>query len=153
VDVCHVLFIRPWLFDRNVIHDSYQNTCSFIKDRKKITLTPLAPHQIPKTKPLKPTKTTEKLLTIVEADLKASHYELRPFKGWILQINSRHEESLNIPSSVRSNLDQYPRVFAKEISPGLQPKRSIQHHIDMIPEAIVPNKPAYRMNPKYTQEI
>jgi len=71
MNVCHVLLGIPWLYDRRVIYDVYLNTYSFVKDGKKVTLTPLAPHQIPKTKPLKPTETTEKLLTLVEAGLKA----------------------------------------------------------------------------------
>ena len=50
-------------------------------------------------------------------------------------------------------LKLYSHVFPEEIPSGLPPKRSIEHHIDLIPGAILPNKPAYRMNPKDTIEI
>ena len=50
-------------------------------------------------------------------------------------------------------LQNFSHVFLDEIPSGLPPKRTIQHHINLIPGAILPNKHAYRMNPKDTQEI
>ena len=47
----------------------------------------------------------------------------------------------------------FAHVFPDEIPAGLPPKRDIQHHIDLVPGAVLPNKPAYRMNPKDTGEI
>jgi len=35
----------------------------------------------------------------------------------------------------------------------LPPLRGIEHHIDLIPGASLPNRPAYRSNPQQTQEI
>jgi len=50
-------------------------------------------------------------------------------------------------------LQTFAHVFPDEIPAGLPPKRDIQHHIDLILGAVLPNKPAYRMNPKDTEEI
>ena len=43
MDVCHVLLWRLWVFYRKFMYNSYLNTYSFSKDRKKITLAPLVP--------------------------------------------------------------------------------------------------------------
>ena len=52
-----------------------------------------------------------------------------------------------------SLLRAFAHAFPDEIPAGLPPKRDIQHHIDLVPGAILPNKLAYRMNPKDTDEI
>jgi len=48
MDACHLLFGRPWLFDRKVTNNGYLNMYSFVKDGKKITLAPLSPSQLHK---------------------------------------------------------------------------------------------------------
>jgi len=60
--------------------------------------------------------------------------------------------SLKHPLAV-ALLQTFAHVFPNEIPTGLPPKRDIQHHIDLVPRAVLPNKPAYRMNPKDTEEI
>ena len=50
MDACHILLGRPWLFDRSVIHDGRMNTYTFIKNHKKITLTPFKESSNKKTK-------------------------------------------------------------------------------------------------------
>ena len=44
-------------------------------------------------------------------------------------------------------------LFPEEILDGLPPKRGIEHQIDFIPGASIPNRPAYRCNPEETKEI
>ena len=53
----------------------------------------------------------------------------------------------------KSLIQKLCHLFLEEIPTGLPLKRDIQHHIDLIPGSILPNKPAYRMNPKETTEI
>ncbi|XP_048493901.2 uncharacterized protein LOC125494388 [Beta vulgaris subsp. vulgaris] len=148
LDACHVLLGRPWMFDRRVSHDGYKNTYSFTKNHKRITLTPLIP-KLSENQSF-PTKKTLSLTTL----MKSAHQEYDSFKELILSglddtpTPQESKHPLLIPP-----LDQYAHVFPSQIPPGLPPKRDIQHKIDLIPGASLPNKPAYRTNPKETEEI
>lgn len=42
----HVLFGRPWQFDRKVVHNGFTNRCSFVMNGKPITLILLSPKQV-----------------------------------------------------------------------------------------------------------
>jgi len=57
------------------------------------------------------------------------------------------------PPVVTNLLQEYEDVFPAEIPPGLPPMRGIEHQIDLIPGATLPNQAAYRTNPKETKEI
>ena len=41
MDVCHVLFGRPWQFDKMVMYDGRENTFTFEKYGRRHTLRPL----------------------------------------------------------------------------------------------------------------
>ncbi|KAH9686182.1 Endonuclease [Citrus sinensis] len=44
-------------------------------------------------------------------------------------------------------------VFPNEVPNGLPPIRGIEHQIDLVPGATIPNRPAYRSNPEETKEL
>nr|XP_027109191.1 uncharacterized protein LOC113729063 [Coffea arabica] len=58
-----------------------------------------------------------------------------------------------LPSSVVALLQEFEDVFSDEIPDGLLPIREIEHQIDLIPGAPLPNKPAYQMGPEETKEL
>jgi len=72
MDACLVLLGRSWMYDRRVMHNGYQNTYSFSKGGKKITLKPLAPSELHKNKPIKRPEQSSYLLSFSETLLKAS---------------------------------------------------------------------------------
>ncbi|GKV08452.1 hypothetical protein SLEP1_g20076 [Rubroshorea leprosula] len=57
------------------------------------------------------------------------------------------------PEEIRSLLEEFSDVVLDEIPPRLPPMRDIQHAIDFIPGSVIPNKPAYRMNPQEYVEL
>src|SRR5207244_3482548 len=63
------------------------------------------------------------------------------------------DASIALPPAVANLLQDYVDVFPPEISPGLPPMRGIEHKIDLIPGASLPNRAAYRANPEETKEI
>jgi hypothetical protein len=58
-----------------------------------------------------------------------------------------------LPPAVADILQAYEDVFPNELPPGLPPLRGIEHQIDLIPGASLPNRAAYRTNPEETKEI
>ncbi|XP_021679453.2 uncharacterized protein LOC110664189 [Hevea brasiliensis] len=59
----------------------------------------------------------------------------------------------SLSNAAVSLLQEYEDVFLDEIPPGLPPIRGIEHQIDFIPRATIPNRPAYRSNPEETKEL
>ena len=55
-----------------------------------------------------------------------------------------------IPSMAVSLLQEFDDLFFEDILSGLPPLRGIDHQIDLLPVASIPNCPAYRSNPKET---
>ena len=154
MDACHVLLGRPWLFDRSVQHDGRLNTYTLHKDRKKITLTPLK-----STHALKP-KNNSSMDVFFTTLLKSQQHEFETLKELILLHENPSNTSASFPTPSPQThpllsplLEDFHHVFPEDIPHGLPPPRSIQHKIDFMPGSILPNKPAYRMNPQETQEI
>ena len=64
-----------------------------------------------------------------------------------------NELNPSLPSVFVDLLQEFKDVFPEELPSGLPPLRGIEHQIDFVPGSIIPNRPAYRVNPTETKEL
>ena len=83
--------------------------------------------------------------------LKQSFYLLLSRKTFLSTVTIPTFETL--PPKVQELLHEFGDISLKEIPPGLPPLRGIEHQIDLVPGASLPNRPTYRTNPQETKEI
>jgi hypothetical protein len=67
-------------------------------------------------------------------------------------FNSNNLDSC-VPSVVKAFLQEFEDVFPNDIPSGLSPIRGIDHQIDFVPRASIPNRSAYRSNPEETKKL
>jgi hypothetical protein len=58
-----------------------------------------------------------------------------------------------LPRAITNLLQEFKDVFSAEMPPGLPPLRGIEHQIDLILGALLPNLATYRTNPEEMKEI
>ncbi|GKA17093.1 RNA-directed DNA polymerase [Tanacetum coccineum] len=72
----------------------------------------------------------------------------------LVPFDSEENEIISeAPLQVQPLLREFADVIHDDIPPGLLAMRDIQHCIDFIPSSAIPNRPAYRMNPKEFAEL
>ncbi|XP_074277615.1 uncharacterized protein LOC141601251 [Silene latifolia] len=116
---------RPWEFDRNTTHQGKENVYSFKRNGKKVTLTPLPPNQRGCGSPNMPEEVNGVLFLSEAAMIK----------------------------ELKQEQPKYNEVFPAELPSGLPPLRGIEHHIDLVPGFVLPNRPTYRCDPTSTKEL
>ena len=70
-----------------------------------------------------------------------------------LVVKGQSEATINIPTKVQEVLADFPDLSPNELPNELPPMRNIQHHIDLVPRASLPNLPHYRMSPTEHEEL
>ena len=58
-----------------------------------------------------------------------------------------------MPSVAISLLHEFDDVFPDDTPSGLPPLKGIEHQIDFVPGASIPNRPAYKSNHEETKEL
>ena len=145
MDACHLLLGRPWQYDRKVVHDGFKNTYSFEKDGLKIILGPF------KMKNVSKPAHGEGNFFLPKSEISEALEESKV--AYALVLKEVRDENPIIPEMLVPLLNKFQEIFPDEIPAGLPPMRDVQHCIDFVPGAILPNKAAYRMNPTENAEL
>ncbi|GKV10835.1 hypothetical protein SLEP1_g22146 [Rubroshorea leprosula] len=90
-----------------------------------------------------------------ESDVKAVFFAKQPMFVLLYKDAYFNTNELNdsLPSAIKSLLQDFKEVFPDDVPNGLPPIRGIEHQIDFIPGATIPNRLAYRSNPNETKEL
>ncbi|KAH1238386.1 hypothetical protein GmHk_08G023055 [Glycine max] len=87
-----------------------------------------------------------------ERDNSEASHKNRKRKSDTQERESDNSNKLNIyvSPSVQPLLQEFKDVFPKEIPHGLPLSRSIEHQVNLLPEASLPNRPTYNNKPQET---
>jgi hypothetical protein len=175
MQACHILLGRPWQFDTDCVHHGSSNQFSLLHHDKKIVLLPMSPEAIVHDDIARAAKAKSENNKIVKSV--ANKQDEILLKGTCLlatksDINdliattsvaytlvckdaliSIHDMQHSLPPAAANILQEYSDVFPSEIPMGLPAIRGIEHQIDLILGASLPNHAPYRTNPEETKEI
>jgi hypothetical protein len=175
MQACNILLGRPWQFDRDSMHHGRSNQYSFLYHDRKIVLHPMSPEAIMQNDLAKAAKAKSesdknaKSVSSKKDEIRLKGHCLLATKSDINELVastsvayalvckdiliSIHDMQHSLPPAVANILQEYSDVFPSEIPAGLPPIRGIEHQIDLIPGASLPNRAPYRTNPEETKEI
>ncbi|KAG7559493.1 Zinc finger CCHC-type [Arabidopsis thaliana x Arabidopsis arenosa] len=129
---------------KNIVSDPL-NTSSTKNESESSRKTPLKAFE---GKPVR-----QETLFVRPSEVKHALVTKQPFVLLVFKDALLTNPEPDLPSNVLSLLQEYSDVFPEDSPGGLPPIRGIEHQIDFVPGATLPNRPAYRTNPVETKEL
>jgi hypothetical protein len=171
MEACCLLLGRPWEYDTDARHHGRSNIYTFRHKDKNITLLPLTLAEIVQADKdrvanthKEPTNETEiqqqiklkaPIMLATKSDLVETHATDACCYALVCKDAFFYIDDIasTLPASMTNLLQHFRDVFPSELPPGLPPICGIEHQIDLIPGASLPNRAAYQANPEETKEI
>lgn len=152
MDASHILLGRPWQFDRDVTHRGRSNEYELNYKGKKMVLKPMASSEV---RSMTTQRGKKPSLTMFATENEVKNAIDNGELVYLLIAKNTKQDDIETPlkQQLEAVLGEYEDVFPIELPIGLPPIRGIEHQIDLIPGAPLPNKAAYRCNPEETKEL
>ncbi|RVW70926.1 Retrovirus-related Pol polyprotein from transposon 297 [Vitis vinifera] len=131
-------------------HDGYENTYALIHNGRKKILCPMK--EVPPIKKSDENAQPKKVLTMCQFENESKETKVI-FALMARKVEEFKEQDKEYPANARKILDDFSDLWPAELPNELPPMRDVQHAIDLIPGASLPNLPAYRMNPTEHAEL
>jgi hypothetical protein len=149
MDVCHILLGRPWQYDQNVSHDGRKNIYTLERNGRTHVLFPIEDKEEKiEVSSIILLMSGKELLKEVKEEKKMQFVVVR--KPRVILTNTFVDYLL---IEIQELLENFVDIVVDELPHSFPPIRSISHHIDLIPEASLPNKAAYRLTPRENEEV
>ncbi|XP_074357927.1 uncharacterized protein LOC141697438 [Apium graveolens] len=142
MDTCHVLLERPWKFDTDVTYKGRDNVTLFKWGSHKISMAPIldfdgdAGHK----------KSNFSVMSNDDKELDETIKETRGFFPVMVKLLMSVVKEEAIMEEVHELLQDFEELIIDELPNALPPMWDIQHRIDLITGAKLPNLPHYRMS-------
>lgn len=140
---CHLILGRPWQYDVDATPRCKDNVYEFFMNGRKIDLG--LSRRVVYPKLLKKWR-GNRLKDQFDKEAKESKQVFA-----VAVTDGGPKAAPEIPPTMQPLLKEFEELFLEELSAGLPSMRDVQHHIDLVPRASIPNLPLYCMNLKESQ--
>lgn len=138
MDATHLLLGRPWQFDVDATHRGRLNQYIIKVDDSKVALVPL---------PLEASSSSEKPNLLIQPQAAFTRELNLEAQGLTLLVKEvTQSRKVYVPKAVEELLSNFSRI-TDDVQHSLAPHRSVDHRIDLLPGASLPNLPHYRLSP------
>ncbi|XP_074300179.1 uncharacterized protein LOC141631401 [Silene latifolia] len=149
MDACHVLLGCPWQFDRNATHRGRSNEYELVDKGKTLVLKPMAPSAV---RSMRTTRGKAANMSMFASEHEVGEVMKESGCNYLMVVNEVPKVGVK-NDQLAVLLKEFRDVFPEELPPGLPAIRGMEHQIDLISGASLPNTAAYRCNPMETKEL